>query len=69
MTTKTIFEIEQLTSHGNWEPIPNGECRDMEHARECMEDLETNLGWRNMRITSYLDGPIIENRQVVEYGS
>lgn len=45
-----VFTIQAKYSNNNWEPIPNGECSTLAEAEAGMEDLEQNLGWRNMRI-------------------
>ncbi|MBN5032169.1 hypothetical protein JY448_00770 [Stenotrophomonas maltophilia] len=45
----------------NWEPIENAEYSTLAEAEAGMEDLEQNLGWRNMRIVD-------ETRFVWAYG-
>lgn len=41
----------QATYHPNhWEPIENAEYETLADAEAGMEDLEQNLGWRDMRI-------------------
>ncbi|MHC1677794.1 hypothetical protein [Stenotrophomonas maltophilia] len=44
------FIIQANYSNGNWEPIDNAEYSALAEAEAGMEDLEQNLGWRNMRI-------------------
>lgn len=49
--TTVNFVIEQAAHNSsNWEPVPEGGFVTIEEARAAMADLETNLGWRNMRI-------------------
>lgn len=45
----------------NWVPIDNAEYSTLAEAEAGMEDLEQNLGWRNMRIVD-------ETRFVWAYG-
>ncbi|MFY0186112.1 hypothetical protein PV767_18735 [Stenotrophomonas rhizophila] len=55
------FIIQANYSNGNWEPIDNAEYSTLAEAEAGMEDLEQNLGWRNMRIVD-------ETRFVWAYG-
>jgi len=50
METKALFTIQASYVSGHWEPIDNAEYETLAEAEAGMEDLEQNLGWRNMRI-------------------
>lgn len=68
--TKTNFVIEQGTyNRSNWEPVPEGEFETLEEAQEAMSDVETNLGWRDLRISrETTNDNVVTGREVVEYG-
>ena len=68
--TKTNFVIEQCTyNRSNWEPVPEGEFETLEEAQEAMSDVETNLGWRDLRISrETTNDNVVTGREVVEYG-
>ena len=68
--TKTTFVIEQNTyNRSNWEPVPEGEFETLEAAQMAMSDVETNLGWRDLRISRETTRDnVVTGREVVEYG-
>lgn len=68
--TKTSFVIEQGTyNRSNWEPVPQGEFETLESAQKAMAEVETNLGWRDLRISrETTDENVVTGREVVEYG-
>lgn len=43
-----MYEIQQHTGY-QWEPVAEGEFTTEAEAIAGMKDLETNLGWRDLR--------------------
>lgn len=68
--TKTNFVIEQGTyNRSNWEPVPEGEFETLAEAQKAMAEVETNLGWRDLRISrETTDENVVTGREVIEYG-
>jgi len=66
----TSYIIEQGTyNRGNWEPVPECEFETLAEAQKAMADVETNLGWRDLRISrETVDSNVVTGRDVVEYG-
>jgi hypothetical protein len=53
-----IYIIESRTQY-QYEPIPEGEFSSAEAAIAGMRELESNLGWRNLRVVDAA-GHVIE---------
>ena len=51
------YYIEQKTQY-QWEVIPEGDFSSLNEALSGMRELETNLGWRNLRVKCP-DGEIV----------
>lgn len=65
----TAYIIEQHTGY-QFEPLADGEFVSLEEAESAMTELETGLGWRNMRIVKETsEGNIVTSKQTVEYGA
>lgn len=53
---KTFFEIEQSVHNGaTWEPLDNGAFDTQPQAEAAMRELETNLGWRGLRVVQVIE--------------
>lgn len=44
-----MFQIQQKTAF-QWEPIAEGDFDSEESAMSALSELETNLGWQDLRI-------------------
>lgn len=64
-----MYEVQQQTEY-QWEPMVEGEFETEAEAIAGMENLERDLGWRDMRVVLQIldeDGGIID-REVVLVG-
>lgn len=66
----TTFVIEHGTyNRSNWEPVQEGEFETLAGAQKAMVEVETNLGWRDLRISrETTDENVVTGREVIEYG-
>lgn len=46
---KKLYVIEQMSSNGQYEPLPDGECTTIKQARKCVKALEKD-GFQELRI-------------------
>lgn len=71
MSATTFFEIEQPVHDGAvWEPIDNSREESLEAARASMAALESDLGWRDLRIVQREESACeVRTVSVVEYGT
>lgn len=52
---KVFFEIESSSYYGaTWEPLDNGAFDTQPQAEAAMRELETNLGWRGLRVVQVI---------------
>ncbi len=56
----TITYIIQQHTGRQYEDIPEGEFQTAEEATAAMGNLESNLGWRSMRIVAESEGRVTE---------
>lgn len=68
-TAKRFFEIEQSAYGANWEPVENGRAETLDESRALMAELETKLGWRDLRIVECEETATHCSFSVVEYGA
>ena len=68
MISKTIFTIEGCY-RDNWEPVPEGEFDTEREARDGMEVLEQEAGFRNLRVVQEtIRDNVVVAHETVLYG-
>ena len=69
-TRTTYFQIEQSAHHGAvWEPVENSRSNTLADAMAEMSTLESQLGWRDLRVVEREETEIsVRTISVREYG-
>lgn len=63
-----VYCMQQKTAYGIWEPVPEGEFETADEAVAGMRELESAMGWRDLRVIEQLETVREDGATEVDYG-